>query len=66
MTIATLAAALLFGAAAQAQTTRTGDAAPPQDNAIMVSIFFKHDQSRPLAELNAQLERQVSRWSAGT
>lgn len=45
-------------AAAQAQTTRTGDAAPPQDNAIMVSIFFKHDQSRPLAELNAQLERQ--------
>ena len=24
----------------------------------MVSIFFKHDQSRPLAELNAQLERQ--------
>lgn len=58
MTIATLAAALLFGAAAQAQTTPTGDAAPPQDNAIMVSIFFKHDQSRPLAELNAQLERQ--------
>ena len=24
----------------------------------MLTIFFKHDQSRPLSELNAQLERQ--------
>jgi len=24
----------------------------------MLTVFFKHDQSRPLGELNAQLERQ--------
>ncbi|MBR1207847.1 hypothetical protein JQ562_35565 [Bradyrhizobium sp. AUGA SZCCT0051] len=58
MTIAALAAALLSGTGAQAQTTPTGNAAPTSDNAIMVTIFFKHDQSRPLSELNAQLERQ--------
>ena len=58
MTIAALAAALLVSAGAQAQTTPTGNAAPTSDNAIMVTIFFKHDQSRPLSELNAQLERQ--------
>lgn len=28
------------------------------DNAILLTIFMKHDQSRPLGELNAQLERQ--------
>jgi hypothetical protein len=27
-------------------------------NAILLTIFLKHDQSRPLSELNAQLERQ--------
>ncbi|MGY3694655.1 hypothetical protein ACVIGA_004735 [Bradyrhizobium sp. USDA 3240] len=58
MTIAALAAALLSGTGARAQTTPTGNAAPTSDNAIMVTIFFKHDQSRPLSELNAQLERQ--------
>ncbi|WP_342725687.1 hypothetical protein AAFG07_01450 [Bradyrhizobium sp. B097] len=58
MTIAALAAALLVSTGAQAQTTPTGNAAPTSDNAIMVTIFFKHDQSRPLSELNAQLERQ--------
>ncbi|UFX45622.1 hypothetical protein HAP47_0002515 [Bradyrhizobium sp. 41S5] len=59
MTIGALAAALLFGTGAQAQTTPpTGNAAPTSDSAIMVTIFFKHDQSRPLSELNAQLERQ--------
>ena len=56
--IAALAAALLFGTGAQAQTTPTGNAAPTSDTAIMITIFFKHDQSRPLSELNAQLERQ--------
>ncbi|WP_375785875.1 hypothetical protein ACE10Z_41710 [Bradyrhizobium sp. Pha-3] len=58
MTIAALAAVLLSGTGAQAQTTPSGNAAPTSDNAIMVTIFFKHDQSRPLSELNAQLERQ--------
>src|SRR5665647_1341736 len=32
--------------------------APTADNAVMLTVFFKHDQSRPLSELNAQLERQ--------
>jgi hypothetical protein len=34
------------------------NAAPTADNAVMLTVFFKHDQSRPLSELNAQLERQ--------
>ncbi|MGY3441842.1 hypothetical protein ACVW17_001843 [Bradyrhizobium sp. USDA 4473] len=58
MAIAALAAALMAGAGAQAETPPTINAAPTPDNAVMVTIFFKHDQSRPLSELNAQLERQ--------
>ena len=33
-------------------------ATPTADNAIMMTIFFKHDETRPLGELNAQLEKQ--------
>jgi hypothetical protein len=33
-------------------------AGPTADNAVLLTIFFKHDQSRPLSELNAQLEKQ--------
>jgi hypothetical protein len=36
--------------------TATATATP--DNAILVTIFLRHDESRPLAELNAQLEKQ--------
>jgi hypothetical protein len=43
----------------QAQTPAPAAAATPTpDNAIMLTIFLKHDQSRPLGELNAQLEKQ--------
>jgi hypothetical protein len=35
-----------------------GNAVATPDNAVMLTIFLKHDQSRPLAELNAQLARQ--------
>lgn len=28
------------------------------DNAIMLTVFLKHDQSRPLSELKAQLAKQ--------
>ena len=28
------------------------------DDAILLTVFLKHDQSRPLAELNAQLAKQ--------
>lgn len=52
-----LAAALTFSSGAIAQTTPT-EYAPTPDNAVMITVFLKHDQSRPLSELNAQLERQ--------
>ena len=32
--------------------------APTPDNAVMLTIFLKHDETRPLGELNAQLEKQ--------
>ncbi|MGJ5217470.1 hypothetical protein [Bradyrhizobium oligotrophicum] len=28
------------------------------DDTVLLTVFLKHDQSRPLGELNAQLERQ--------
>src|SRR5689334_7338127 len=58
-----LAASTLFAAAAPAiaQTTsapQAGNATATQDNAILLTVFLKHDQSRPLGELNAQLAKQ--------
>jgi hypothetical protein len=55
-----LAGILTFGAGARAQTTPAPaeSAAPTADNAVMLTIFLKHDQSRPLGELNAQLTKQ--------
>jgi len=56
-----VAASLACTAAAQAQTVAapsSGTAAATPDNAILLTIFLKHDQSRPLAELNAQLAKQ--------
>lgn len=45
--------------ATMAQTaTPPGNAAPTADNAVLLTVFFKHDQSRPLSELNAQLDKQ--------
>jgi hypothetical protein len=55
---AALATVLAFGPAATAQTAAPDNAAPTADNAVMLTIFLKHDQSRPLGELNAQLEKQ--------
>ena len=46
------------GAGAQTAPAPAENAAPTADNAAMLTVFFKHDQSRPLGELNAQLERQ--------
>jgi len=58
--IAALTGALALGSQATAQTpaTPSENAAPTADNAVLLTIFFKHDQSRPLNELNAQLEKQ--------
>jgi hypothetical protein len=54
-----LAAAPLFNSGSRAQTTSTENAASPTaDNAVMITVFLRHDQSRPLAELNAQLAKQ--------
>src|SRR3954462_601427 len=50
--------ALHSGAHAQIPAAPAEIAAPPDDNAVLLTVFFKHDQSRPLSELNAQLEKQ--------
>ena len=60
MAIAVIAGSVIWGAPALAQSTGTPseNATPTPDNAVMLTVFLKHDESRPLSELNAQLERQ--------
>ena len=62
MAMAVMTAVLSFNTGAGAQTAPAPapaeNAAPTADNAVMLTVFFKHDQSRPVSELNAQLERQ--------
>jgi hypothetical protein len=60
MAIAALAGVLMFNSGAMAQTAAAPaeNAAPTADNAVMITIFLKHDQSRPLSELNTQLDKQ--------
>src|SRR5450755_1217353 len=57
---AALTGVLAFNSGAGAQTAATPaeNTVPTADNALLLTIFLKHDQSRPLSELNAQLERQ--------
>ena len=53
--------ASMAASATMAQTASPAPApaaTPTPDNAIMLTIFFKHDETRPLDELNAQLEKQ--------
>ena len=61
-TLAMLAwAAMLNAGSAQSPTptpTPANTAAATPENAVMLTILLKPDQSRPLAELNAQLEKQ--------
>ncbi|MBL3966570.1 hypothetical protein KDW63_01820 [Burkholderia cenocepacia] len=61
--IATALGAVAIGSAPAVGQTSTstvpaGSAAATPDNAILLTVFLKHDQSRPLAELNAQLAKQ--------
>jgi hypothetical protein len=61
--MAALAGILAFSSGATAQTAQNAsppaeNAAPTADNAVMLTVFLKHDQSRPLSELNAQPQRQ--------
>lgn len=54
-------AALACTAPGQAQTVAAppaGSAAATPDNAVLLTVFLIHDQSRPLSELNAQLKKQ--------
>lgn len=37
---------------------QAGSAEATADNAILLTVFLRHDQSRPLSELNAQLAKQ--------
>jgi hypothetical protein len=58
---ALMVAASMFNSNTVAQTaspTPAPAATPTPDNAVMLTIFFKHDETRPLGELNAQLEKQ--------
>ncbi|WP_217587460.1 hypothetical protein [Burkholderia sp. GbtcB21] len=58
---ASLVAAVALGSAsaiAQTSTVPASTAAATPDNAVLLTVFLKHDQSRPLAERNAQLAKQ--------
>ena len=64
-TAARAAALLVLAACAGAAFAQATTAAPPTgsavatpDNAVLLTVFLRHDQSRPLSELNAQLARQ--------
>lgn len=58
--------AITFVAGSWSETTSAQTATAPQvgsatatpDNAVLLTIFFRHDQSRPLAALNEQLAKQ--------
>ncbi|HWZ49132.1 MAG TPA: hypothetical protein VNX00_13035 [Herbaspirillum sp.] len=53
--------ALAWAGAASAQQVAAppaGSATATPDNAVLLTVFLKHDQSRPLGELNAQLKKQ--------
>ena len=62
LAIVVLAGCLTLNSSARTQTTPqtapADTAAPTADNAVMITVFLKHDQSRPVSELNAQLEKQ--------
>ena len=55
-----LAGALAVACPASAQVAApvASTATATEDNALILTVFLKHDQSRPLSELNAQLEKQ--------
>jgi hypothetical protein len=62
LAIVVLGACLTLNSSARTQTTTptapTDNAMSTPDNAVMITVFLKHDQSRPVSELNAQLEKQ--------
>ena len=60
-TFATAMTLLAWIGLANAQTVAappTGTASATADDAVLLTVFLRHDQSRPLSELNAQLAKQ--------
>jgi hypothetical protein len=60
-TFATAMALLAWTGLANAQTVAAppaGTASATADDAVLLTVFLRHDQSRPLSELNAQLAKQ--------
>src|SRR5476651_423792 len=56
-----VAAAVAVCGSAPAQTPTApavGSTTATADNAVLLTVFLKHDESRPLGELNAQLAKQ--------
>jgi hypothetical protein len=58
LTVAALVSAGSFADAQTAVAPAAGSASATPDNAVLLTVFLKHDQSRPLAELNAELAKQ--------
>ena len=58
--LSTLLISSAFSVANAQPTTPSAakNAVSTPDNAVMLTVFLKHDQSRPLSELKAQLARQ--------
>ncbi|CAE6777378.1 hypothetical protein R69658_03907 [Paraburkholderia aspalathi] len=59
--LAALASPLCWTDVSTAQTVaapQVGSATATPDNAVLLTVFLRHDQSRPLGELNAQLAKQ--------
>ena len=48
----------LAAAPAQSQSPPASTQTPTPDNAVMLTVFLRHDESRPLGDINAQLQRQ--------
>ncbi len=49
---------LLSGPAAFAQTPAQSTATATPDNQVLLTIFLRHDEQHPLAELDQQLQKQ--------
>ncbi|MNB63771.1 hypothetical protein D3C87_942050 [compost metagenome] len=58
--MSTLLASTVYcaGVSAQAATQPATTTVATADNAMMLTVFLKHDQTRPLSELKAQLTQQ--------
>ncbi len=53
-----LVAVAIMGAALPASAQSAPPETPSAETAVLLTVFLRHDQSRPLAELNAQLAKQ--------